>query len=140
MIRDVLLNGHLVIPKHRHSDRSLPLFGMEVFPHRKIDTVIPMVTRCHSETPLFRKITLRSGDVSLFFLRPCHSEYRQFQSYVLCVCVLLNCGHQRQPHFSLPHISHVSCTWMESISAASVPLVHNARAHVCTRTSPPPTH
>ena len=69
---------HPAIPKPRYSDGSLPLFGMEVFPHRKIDTVIPMVTRRHFETLLFRKITLRNGVVSNCFERPCHSEYILF--------------------------------------------------------------
>ena len=33
------------IPTHRHSDRPLSFFGMAVFPRRKIDTAIPIVTQ-----------------------------------------------------------------------------------------------
>ena len=66
---------HVAISKPRHSDRPLPLFGMEVFSHRKIDGAIPMVTRRHFETTVFRIITLRNGGVSNFFERLCHSEY-----------------------------------------------------------------
>ena len=73
---------HPAIPKHRYSDRSLPLFGMGVFPHRKIDTVIPMVTRRLFETLLFRKITPRNGGVSNFLERPCHSEYIIIYLYI----------------------------------------------------------